>query len=195
MDFHILTLFPDVMKPYFACSILGRALDSGLIRIFYHQLRDYTTDKHHKVDDAPYGGGAGMIFKADVLVPAVRDIRKKHPIDRVILLSPRGKLFSQAVAKEYSSFHSILLICGRYEGVDERAIELAVDCEISIGDYVITGGELAAQIVVDATARLIPGVVGNEAGPLNESHADGFLEYPQYTRPEEFEGKKVQDVL
>ena len=195
MNFHILTLFPDMMKPYFAESILGRAQDKGLIKIFFHQLRDYATDKHRRVDDAPYGGGAGMIFKADVLVKAVREIKKNHPIGRVCLLSPRGKLFSHAVAKNYSKLDSILLVCGRYEGVDQRAIDLAVDEEISIGDYVITGGELAAQIVVDAVARLIPGVVGDEEGPVDESHADGLLEYPQYTRPEEFEGKKVPEVL
>src|SRR3990167_1163036 len=195
MDFHILTLFPDVLKPYFAESILGRAVDSGIIRIFFHQLRDHAADKHHRVDDSPYGGGAGMILKGDVLVAAIRGIKKSHSIDRVCLMSPRGKLFSHQAAKELSGLKSLLLVCGRYEGVDERAIELEVDEEISIGDYVITGGELAAQIVVDAAARLIPGVVGNEEGPISESHADGLLEYPQYTRPVELEGKKIPEVL
>ncbi|MBI4412310.1 MAG: tRNA (guanosine(37)-N1)-methyltransferase TrmD [Deltaproteobacteria bacterium] len=201
MNFHLLTLFPEAIKPYFDSSLLGKAQEKGIVKIFLHQLRDYATDKHCSVDDRPYGGGSGMILKPDVVVCAVRDLRQKHKIDRVILLSPRGALFTQAGARELSDIQSVLLICGRYEGVDQRAIDLVVDEELSIGDYVLSGGELAAAVVVDAVARLIPGVLGNEKATLDESHTVGahgcapLLEYPHYTRPEEFEGMKVPEVL
>lgn len=195
IDFHILTLFPEMLSPYFEESILGRAKKEGRLRIFLHQLRDYAGDKHHKVDDRPYGGGSGMVMRADVLISAVRGIQAKHQVDKIFLLSPRGPLFSHSKARELSNLSSLLLICGRYEGVDQRAIDLVVDEEISIGDYVITGGELAAQVVVDAVSRLIPGVVGDFRGPLDESHVEGLLEYPQYTRPEVVEGLRVPEVL
>lgn len=195
MHFHILTLFPEVLEPYFRESILGIAQEKGLISVCCHDLRSYAKDKHHKVDDAPYGGGAGMVFKPDVLVGAVRDLKKKYGIDLVILTSPRGELFRQETARSLTRFRNILLICGRYEGVDERAIDLVVDREISIGDYVISGGELAAAVIVEAVSRLVCGVVGNEEGPVDESHTAGLLEYPHYTRPQVFEGRPVPDVL
>ncbi|MBI2339460.1 MAG: tRNA (guanosine(37)-N1)-methyltransferase TrmD [Deltaproteobacteria bacterium] len=195
MDFHILTLFPESIAPYFTSSILGRAQEKGIVRIFLHQLRGYANDKHHSVDDRPYGFGPGMVLRPDVLVRAVRELKQKEAIERVILLSPRGGLFWQTKAKALSALKSVLLVCGRYEGVDQRAIDLVVDEEISIGDYVLSGGEPAAVVVVDALARLIPGVVGNEQAVVDESHSDGLLEYPHYTRPEEFEGQKVPKVL
>ena len=195
MDFHILTLIPEILKPYFNESILGRAQKEGGIRIFCHQLRDYAANKHQSVDDRPYGGGAGMVFKPDVVVPAVRDIKAKHGVEHVIYLSPKGAKFNHQKAKELSKYKSILLLCGRYEGIDERVLDLVVDEEISIGDYVITGGELAAQVVVDAVSRFVPQVIGNEEAPKNESFADGFLEHPHYTRPAEYEGLKVPEVL
>ncbi|MBX7147917.1 tRNA (guanosine(37)-N1)-methyltransferase TrmD [bacterium] len=196
MNFHVLTVLPELVEGYFKGSILGRAAEKGIINITTHALRAYATDKHKSVDDRVYGGGAGMVFKADVVVNAVRDIKNKFSIDRVIFLSPRGRVFKQAVAGELKEkYHNILFICGRYEGLDERAITLTVDEEISIGDYVVTGGELAAMVVVDAVSRLIPGVIGDEEGPVNESHMNGLLEHPHYTRPEDFEGHKVPSVL
>jgi tRNA (guanine37-N1)-methyltransferase len=195
MNFHILTLFPEIFEAYFGESILGRARKKGLVTVSFHQLRDYAQNKHRSVDDRPYGGGSGMILRPEVVVGAVRDIKAKHTIERVLLLSPRGPLFTHQKAEKISRYSSCLLVCGRYEGVDERAIELVIDEELSIGDYVLTGGELAAQVVVDAVSRLLPGVLGNDEGPINESHAQGLLEHPQYTRPPEFEGLKVPDVL
>lgn len=195
MEFHILTLFPDAIIPYGQQSILKRAVARGLIKLHFHQLRDYAHDKHARVDDRPYGGGAGMVMKVDVVVHAVRSIKQLHAIDRVVLLSPRGKLFDQQTAEDLTQVKSLLLVCGRYEGVDERAIELVVDWELSIGDYVLSGGELPAMIVVEAVARLLPGVVGDARSPMEESHTAGLLEYPHYTRPEVFETKPVPVVL
>lgn len=195
MHFHILTLFPDIFSSYFDESILGKAQEKGVLQIFCHNLRGYATNKHKSVDDRPYGGGSGMVLMPDVVVPAVRDLRAKHNIEKVILLSPRGAPFIQATAQKLSQVSSFLLICGRYEGVDQRIIDLVVDEEISIGDYVLTGGELAAAVVVDAVSRLVPGVLGNEEATTEESFSEDLLEYPHYTRPVEFEGKKVPDVL
>lgn len=194
LHFHILTLFPEVFN-YFEASILGRAQKKGLLTFSIYPLRDYATDKHKHVDDTPFGGGSGMVLKPDVVTRAIREIKKNNPIDRVILLSPRGRLLSHSVAKAYFSYKSLLFICGRYEGIDQRAIDLEVDDEISIGDYVLSGGELAAQVCIEVIARLIPGVVGDERGPQQDSHSNGLLEYPHYTRPAEFEGLKVPEVL
>ncbi|OGQ07893.1 MAG: tRNA (guanosine(37)-N1)-methyltransferase TrmD [Deltaproteobacteria bacterium RIFCSPLOWO2_12_FULL_40_28] len=191
---HILTLFPHLFD-YFNHSILGRAQKKGLVQFFIHDLRNYSTDKHKSVDDQPYGGGAGMVLKVDVLVSAVRDLKEKFKIEHVVLMSPRGKTFSHSIAQNLSNLNSWLIICGRYEGLDERAIQMVVDQEISLGDYVITGGELASQVVADAALRLIPGVVGNSESPQFDSFANGLLEYPHYTRPAEFEGKKVPEIL
>lgn len=184
-----------MFAPYFQASIIGKAQDAKLIEIHAHDLRDYATNKHRSADERPYGGGAGMVLRPEVVVDAVRDLKSRHGIEKVIYLSPQGSVFSHAKAKEYAGLNSILLLCGRYEGLDERAIELVVDEELSIGDYVLTGGELAAQVVVDAVSRLIPGVVGDEAGPVNDSHAAGLLEYPHYTRPPVLEGLEVPAVL
>jgi len=195
MHFHILTLMPKALMAYFQESILGKAFDKGIIKIDCHDLRQYATDKHKRVDDRPYGGGSGMVLKPDVIVNAVQDIKEKHPIDRVIAMSPRGPLFHHQEAQKMAQLKSILLLCGRYEGIDQRALDLVVDSELSIGDYVLTGGELAAQVVVDSVSRFIPGVLGNDKGTIEESHSNGLLEYPHYTRPDEFQGLKVPEVL
>lgn len=194
MHFHILTLFPEVFS-YFEASILGKAQKKGVLTFSLHQLRDYATDKHKHVDDTPFGGGSGMVLKSDVVVRAIREIKKNNPIDRVVLLTPRGRLLSHAVAREYTTYQAVLFVCGRYEGVDQRVIDLEIDDEISIGDYVLSGGELAAQVCIEVIARLVPGVIGDKEGPQHDSHSDGLLEYPHYTRPQEFEGLKVPEVL
>lgn len=195
IHFHILTLFPEVFQSYFAASILGRAIEKGVIQVSLHQLRDYARNKHHSVDDKIYGGGTGMLFRPEVVVEAVEEIKKKYLIDKVILTSPRGKIFNHQKAEELSQNISVLIICGRYEGVDQRAIDLVVDEEISMGDYVITGGELAAQIMVDSISRQIEGVLESSQAIELESHVNHLLEYPQYTRPAEYRGLKVPEVL
>jgi len=176
-------------------GVVGRGLKNKLLTLSTHQLRDYATDKHRHVDDRPYGGGSGMVFSPDIVVRAVRDLKARFPINRVILGSPRGTLLTHAKVQELSQLPSTLILCGRYEGLDQRAIDLVVDEEISIGDYVLSGGELAALVIVDACARLIPGVLGDAESSLSESHSQGLLEYPHYTRPPIFEGLKVPDVL
>ncbi|EKD42380.1 MAG: tRNA (guanine-N(1)-)-methyltransferase [uncultured bacterium] len=196
MEYHILTLIPEALKPYFESSILGKAQKEGVISLFFHQMRDYAQNKHKSVDDGVYGGGAGMVIRPEVIVAAVKDIKARYPaIEKVILLSPRGLVFAYPKARELSTYKGILFICGRYEGVDQRAIDLVVDEEVSIGDYVLTGGELAAAVVIDAVARLIPDVVGNIDGPSEDSFVNGLLEYPHYTRPAVFENSSVPDVL
>ena len=209
MKFHIITIFPDIFNSYFNESILKRAQTKGQIEIIIHDLRGYATDKHKTVDDTPYGGGAGMVMKVDVLYRAIQDIKKKlppyHPAvlpPKTILLSAKGKTWNQTLAKEYTKLNDIILICGRYEGVDERILNF-VDEEISIGDYVLTGGEIPAMAIVDSITRLIPGVLGNPESLNEESFSEKFkinLEYPQYTRPEVFiddQGKehKVPNML
>ena len=173
-------------------SILKRAREQGLLSITLHNIRDATTDKHHVVDDYPYGGGAGMVMKPAPIFDAVEAVYQGGPI---ILLTPQGRLFTQQVAKELSQHERLTLICGHYEGIDERVHEHLITDEISIGDFVLTGGELAAMIVVDAVSRLLPGVLGGEESTLDESHSSGLLEYPQYTRPPEFRGWRVPDIL
>ena len=173
-------------------SILKRAQEQGLLSIALHNIRDATTDKHHIVDDYPYGGGAGMVMKPAPIFDAVEAVYQGGPI---ILLTPQGRLFTQQVAKELSQHERLTLICGHYEGIDERVHEHLITDEISIGDFVLTGGELAAMIVVDAVSRLLPGVLGGEESALDESHSSGLLEYPQYTRPPEFRGWRVPDIL
>ena len=196
MNFHFLTLFPDLIKPYLAGSLLGKAKEKGLLHFYFHQLRDYASAPHFKVDDKPFGGGAGMVMKVDVLEKAVLDIKKNHQIDFVCYPSPRGRLFSNTMARQWSQEKkSILFICGRYEGLDQRAIDLCVDEEISIGDYVLSGGELASLVMLEATSRFIPGVLGDEESVLCETHSNGLLEYPQYTRPAEYKGHNVPEVL
>jgi len=193
----IFTLFPGMFSGPFDESIVKRAIDRGLVSIHIHNFRDYTSDRHHTVDDYPYGGGSGMVLKPEPLFAAVETI--KQQIDDssapVILLSPQGRLLSQDVATELSTHQNLILICGHYEGVDERVIEYLVTDEISIGDFVITGGELAAMVLVDATVRLLPGVLGSENATADDSYATGVLEYPQYTRPPVFRGWEVPAIL
>ncbi len=196
MIFEILTLFPEMFDSYLATSILGRAIAQGHIQVRRHNIRDFTTDKHRMTDDAPYGGGSGMVMKPEPLVrglEAVQGTDEKRA--RVILLSPQGRLFDQKLARELSRLPRLIMVCGKYEGVDERVRILAVDEEISIGDYILTGGELAAMVIMEATARLLPGVLGDEASTQEESFTEGLLEYPHYTRPREFMGCRVPDVL
>ncbi|MBU0507065.1 MAG: tRNA (guanosine(37)-N1)-methyltransferase TrmD [bacterium] len=195
MNYHILGLFPEMLDHYFSQSLLGKAREKELIAFTYHQLRDWAVNKHHAVDDKPYGGGAGMVFLPEVVCRSVRDLKEKHSIERVVLTSPSGKLLTPAKAKELSSLKSVLFLCGRYEGVDQRAIDLVVDEEISIGDYIISGGELATAVIIDAVTRYIPGVVGKDQSVRLESHEDVLLEHPHYTRPEVFENMSVPDVL
>jgi tRNA (guanine37-N1)-methyltransferase len=195
MRFDIFSLFPDVFNPYLEISILQRARQRGLVEINLHDIRLWTTDRHHITDDTPYGGGGGMVMKPEPVFTAVEAILGTPPVCPVILLTPQGRLFTQSVAQELSRQKQIALISGRYEGVDERIRQHLVSDEISIGDYVLTGGELPALVMIDAISRLIPGVLGDPEGAFDDSHASGLLEYPHYTRPSEFRGWKVPEVL
>jgi tRNA (guanine37-N1)-methyltransferase len=201
MQFEVFTLLPEVFPPYLESSILQRARQRGLIDIRVHNIRDYTHDKHHTTDDTPYGGGGGMVMKPEPVFEAVESVlglvpgHAQPPAIPVILLDPQGRVFSQRVAEELARHESIALLCGRYEGVDERIREHLVTDEISIGDYVLTGGELPALILIDAVSRLIPGVLGDPTGAEDDSHSMGLLEYPHYTKPSEYRGWKVPDVL
>jgi tRNA (guanine37-N1)-methyltransferase len=195
MRVDILTLFPEMFAGPFSSSIIKRAADKSLIGIHLHQIRDYTHDKHHVVDDTPYGGGAGMVMKPEPVFEAVEAVKAlAEGESRVILLSPAGKLFTQVVAAELAQRSRLILIAGHYEGFDGR-VRSFIDDEISIGDYVLSGGELPAMVIVDAVARLIPGVLGSNESHVEESHSQGLLEYPHYTRPPEFHGMPVPDVL
>jgi len=199
MRIDILTLFPQMFEVPFSFGIFKRAIDNGLVSLNLYNIRDYTHDKHHTADDYPYGGGAGMVLKPEPIFEAVEAI-KAEVIDEegelpVILLTPQGRLFSQQIALELSQYRHLVLICGHYEGVDERVREHLATDEISIGDYVLTGGEVPAMVVLDAVLRLVPGVLGSEESPLEDSHASGLLEYPQYTRPADFRGWSVPEVL
>lgn len=189
--FEILTLFPEVVEPYLSASILGRAVAAGLVGFKVTNIRDFALDRHQVVDDKPYGGGDGMLMKPEPLAAA---IRRAQP-GRVILTSPRGKKFDQEKAAELAGMDRLILVCGRYEGVDQRVIDLLVDEELSIGDFVLTGGELAALAIADATTRLIPGVLGGADSSLEDSFSQGLLEHPHYTRPPEFEGLAVPEIL
>jgi tRNA (guanine37-N1)-methyltransferase len=184
-----------MLEGFFSESMIKRAVERGMLSIGVHNIRDYTTDKHHMTDDTPYAGGGGMVMKPEPIFAAVEAVRDAGAASRVVLLTPQGRLFSHAVARELARDEQIILICGRYEGVDERVREHLVADEISIGDYVLTGGELAAAVIVDAVGRLIPGVLGDPAATSNDSHADGLLEYPHYTRPADFRGWQVPDIL
>lgn len=197
MHIHLLTLFPEVCHPYLDTSIVGRAQKSGNLRVSLHDIRDYATDRHHVTDDAPYGGGGGMIIKPEPVFAAVESIvGREHDISEIILLTPQGRLFSQDTALKLAKLDQIILIAGRYEGFDERIRKHLVTDEISVGDYVVTGGELPALLVVDAIARLIPGVLGAVGAAENDSHGEsGILEHPHYTRPVNFRGWDVPDVL
>jgi tRNA (guanine37-N1)-methyltransferase len=190
----VLTLFPEMFEGIFDLSIMKRAIDRELVGIGLHNIRDYTHDKHHTADDYPYGGGAGMVLKPEPIFEAVESIDKKVGTP-IILLSPQGRLFTQNVAQELSQHSRLILICGHYEGVDERVREHLATDEISIGDYVLSGGELAAMVVIESVFRLVPGVLGSEASPLDDSHVGGLLEYPHYTRPLQYRGWPVPEVL
>jgi tRNA (guanine37-N1)-methyltransferase len=195
MIFDILTIFPGMFESPLRESIMGKAIERGLVKARLYNIRDYATDKHQMTDDRPFGGGEGMVMKPEPIVSALDELKREEPKPWVVLLSPQGRLFSQDVAWQLSRMERLVLICGRYEGVDERVADHFTDDVISIGDYVLTGGELAAMVVIDAVTRLIPGVLGNEASASVESFAEPLLEYPQYTRPREFQGHRVPDVL
>ncbi|MEI8063765.1 MAG: tRNA (guanosine(37)-N1)-methyltransferase TrmD [Verrucomicrobiota bacterium] len=193
MEFDILTLFPGIFTGPLDESILKRARETGLVKIRVHNLRDFTHDKHRVVDDRPYGGGPGMLMKPEPIFEAVEKLQR--PESCVVLMTPQGKPFTQAQAGQLAGKPHLIIICGHYEGVDERIREALVDEEISIGDYVLTNGALAAAVVVDAVTRLLPGAIGHEQSAADDSFATGMLEGPQYTRPPEFRGMKVPDVL
>ena len=194
MKITILTTFPEMFTPLHA-SILGRAEKAGLISIREVDIRSYSKNKHHNTDDAPYGGGAGMVMLAQPIVDAIRDVQGENFSGRRIYLSPRGATLTQKKAEELAKEEELILLCGHYEGVDQRALDLCIDEELSIGDYVLTGGELGAMVLVDCVARLIPGVLGCEESAQTESFSSGLLEHPQYTRPREFEGLLVPEPL
>jgi tRNA (guanine37-N1)-methyltransferase len=195
MKFDIITIFPHIFDSYFNESILKRAQKNGIIKIKTHNLRDYTTDKHKTVDDTPCGGGAGMVLKVEPIYKAVKAIKKEKKT-RVILFSAKGKKFTQKDARRLAKYNRLIFICGRYEGVDERVAKYIVDEEISIGNFVLTGGEIPAMVVLDSITRLLPNVLGNDQSILHESHSEeGYLEHAQYTKPEEFEGWKVPKIL
>jgi tRNA (guanine37-N1)-methyltransferase len=195
MRFDVITIFPEIFSEVFDFGIVRRAVEAGLIEIHIHDLRDHTTDRHRQVDDRPFGGGAGMVMKPEPLFRAVEALTRDGIEAPVALLSPQGRLFSQSVAEEYAQKPRLILICGRYEGVDERVVEHLITDEVSIGDYVLSGGEIPAMVVVDAVTRLVPGALGCEESAQYESFADGLLDHPQYTRPAEYRGLKPPEVL
>lgn len=205
MNFHVLTLFPEMIEYAINTSITGRAIEKGLISVNTVNIRDFSEDKHNRVDDYPYGGGAGMVIQAEPVYKAygylVNHIKlsKEDPATfkkpRVIYVTPQGRLFNQNMAREFSNEEDLVLLCGHYEGIDERVLEMIVTDNISIGDYILTGGELPALVIIDAVSRLVPGVLNNETSAEFETFKDNLLEYPQYTRPEVFMGRKVPEVL
>lgn len=202
MNFHIMTLFPEMIMQGLSTSITGRAMEKNIISVNAVNIRDFSEDKHGHVDDYPYGGGAGMVMKAGPVYRTYEhilksiyggDVDNKRP--RVIYMTPQGKVFNQKMAQELSKEENLIFLCGHYEGIDERVLDMIVTDNISIGDYVLTGGELPAMVVIDAISRLVPGVLGSDVSAEFETFHDDLLEYPQYTRPEEFMGKKVPEVL
>ena len=196
MNFHILTLFPEMVMNGLNTSIIGRAINNGLLTIEAVNIRDFAENKHNRVDDYTYGGGAGMLMQAGPVFGAYQSIAKKtEKKPRVIYLSPQGQTFSQEMAEDFAKEEELVFLCGHYEGIDERVLEEIVTDYVSIGDYVLTGGELPAMVMIDAISRLLPGVLHNDASAEFESFQDNLLEYPQYTRPEEWHGKKVPEVL
>lgn len=204
MQFEVFTLLPEVFPSYLETSIIKRARERGLIHVRVHNIRDYTHDKHHMTDDTPYGGGGGMVMKPEPIFEAIETVLglnaeptqpKPESNIPIIMLTPQGRVFNQSIAQELSQHEHVVLICGRYEGIDERIREHLVTDEISIGDYVLTGGELPALILIDAISRFLPDVLGDPTGAQDDSHAMGLLEYPHYTRPPEFRGWKIPEVL
>ncbi|HFL2578764.1 TPA: tRNA (guanosine(37)-N1)-methyltransferase TrmD [Clostridioides difficile] len=197
MRFHIMTLFPEIFNSYMDESIMKRAVEKGIIEVHIYNIRDFSNNKHKKVDDYPFGGGAGMVMTPQPIYDTYKHIITTHNINNpsVIYLTPKGKVYNQSMAKQMSLKEDIILLCGHYEGIDERITDLIVTDEISIGDYVLTGGELPALIMIDSISRLIPGVLNQEESFEEESFKDNLLEYPHYTRPRDFEGLKVPEVL
>ena len=195
MTINILTIFPEMFESVFAASILGRAREQGLLDIRLTDIRPYSASKHKNTDDYPFGGGAGMVMMAQPIMDAMADVSAAHPGAKRIYLGPRGKKLTTALARELAMEPELILLCGHYEGVDQRALDACIDEEISIGDYILTGGELAAMVLTDCVARFIPGVLGSAESAEEESFSDGLLEYPQYTRPRELNGLPVPDVL
>lgn len=202
LRFDIVTIFPEFFREAFDYGIIRRARTAELVEIKAHDLRAWTTDKHHSVDDRPFGGGDGMVFKAEPVFAAVGELTgtseraNYSSATRVVLLSPQGRVFTQQLAQDFATTAThVVLICGRYEGVDERVVEALVTDEVSIGDYVLSGGEPAALVVIDAVVRLLPGALGSETSAVHESFSDGLLDYPHYTRPPELRGLKVPDIL
>ncbi len=194
MKASIITLFPQFFESLKDHSIIGRAIKNDKLELVTHNLRDQAKDNYGSVDDHPYGGGPGMVLRVDIVVPAIKEATKLNPGAPVLLMTPQGTPYTQQLAKTLATKSGVILVCGHYEGFDER-IRDYVDMEISIGDYVLTGGELAAMVITDSIARLLPGVLGDDASSHEESHSDGLLEYPHYTRPLEFEAKKVPEIL
>lgn len=196
MNYHILTLFPDMVRDGLNTSIIGKAMEKQLISIEAINIRDYSKDKHNHVDDYPYGGGAGMVMQPGPVCDAYEDLcRKLGKRPRVLYMTPQGRVFNQEIAKELAEEEELVFLCGHYEGIDERALELIATDYLSVGDYVLTGGELPAMMMIDCISRLVPGVLNNDASAEIESFHDNLLEYPQYTRPEVYEGKRVPEVL
>ena len=198
MKFHIFTIFPEMYSSMFKEGVISRGIKKGQLEIILHNIRDYTNDKHKKVDDYPFGGGPGMIMKPEPIFNAVDAVSKKYSIPKEtpkILLSPQGQQFNHEIAQNLSAHNEIIMICGRYEGLDERIRENLTTDEISIGDYILSGGEIASMVIIDAVSRLIPGVLGSEKSPLNDSFYDGLLQFPQYTRPASFRSMDVPDII
>ncbi len=196
MNYHVLTLFPDMIRDGLNTSIIGRAMAKGLLSLEAVNIRDYAYNKHQKVDDYPYGGGAGMVMQAEPVYCAYEAVcQKLQKRPRVIYLTPQGKVFNQRMAREFAQEEDLVFLCGHYEGIDERVLEEIVTDQVSIGDYVLTGGELPSMVMIDAISRMVPGVLSNEESGETESFAGNLLEYPQYSRPEEWHGRKVPPVL
>lgn len=195
MDFKILSIFPELFDPFRDYGIVGNAVKSGLIKVSARNIRDFAVDRHQVTDDRPYGGGSGMVMKPEPLAAAIRSAKKESPASRTILLTPQGRVFDQQMAHAFAAASGFILVCGRYEGVDERIIIDFIDEEISIGDYVLMGGELAAMVIMEAVARLIPGVLGGEDSAAKDTFSAGLVEHAHYTRPYMFEGEAIPEVL
>lgn len=195
MKIDVFTLLPELFPPYLNASILQKAIEKNLLAVDIHDIRTYTHDRHHSADDAPYGGGGGMLMKAPPIFESIESVLGEKPDCPIIYLSPHGRRFTTAMAQELAELPHIALLCGRYEGIDERVVEHLVTDQISLGDFVVTGGELPSLLVIDAVARFIPGVLGDPEGAVDDSFGNGLLEYPQYTRPDEYRGWQVPDVL
>lgn len=195
MRIDILTIFPEMFDGPFNHSIIKRAIEKDKVEIHLHNIRDYSTDKHKRVDDYPYSGGAGMVMMADPIVRLIEELQAQRAYEEVVFMSPDGQVFNQSMANHMSSYENIMILCGHYKGVDERVREKYITMEISVGDYVLSGGEIGAMIVADSLIRLIPGVLGDETSALSDSFQDGLLSPPVYTRPAEFKGSKVPEIL